>query len=421
MPEFSYRARDAAGRLLEGSLEASTRSEALSLLTARRLQAQSLQAVAEPAGKPGEKSARAPAKSAPARSGATVKTRPLSAAQQLLFTTEMVELLQAGLQLEQALGVMESREERSALKSIAAATRMRVREGASFSKALQESGSGFPPLFVSVCSAGEAAGALPKMLESQAAHMAFVQDLQRRLVSAMVYPSVVLLAGIGLLIVFMTFLLPQLTSLLGRTGQQLPIVTRFLVATSEWLGVWWWTIPVTLAALFVFHRLWVGTPAGRTAWDGILLKIPLVGDLLRKRFLAQFLQTLATLSSNGVNLLHALSLVRGTFGNTRISAALREVSDEVAEGVPLSRSCRKQEIFPPALIDILRIGEQTGDIAAALRRGAEKYDREFNLVMQRFATLIQPLSILIVALFVGVVAYAMITGILTTVSGLRMR
>jgi len=417
MPDFSYRANDAAGRMQEGNLEAGSRAEALALLTARRLQPVSLQAVG---GSP------AASKCAPSAKKKTAspfggKVKELSPAQQLLFTTEMVELLQAGLQLEQALGVMESREERSALKSIAAATRMRVREGASFSKSLQESGSGFAPLFISVCSAGEAAGALPKMLESQATHMAFVQDLQKRLVSAMVYPGVVLLAGVGLLIVFMTFLLPQLTSLLGRTGQQLPIVTRILVGTSEWLAVWWWTIPVTGAALFVVHRLWVGTPPGRAAWDSFLLKVPLIGDLLRKRFLAQFLQTLATLCSNGVNLLQSLSLVRGTFGNTKITAALSEVSAEVSEGVPLSRSCRKQDIFPPALIDILRIGEQTGDIATALRRGAEKYDKEFNLVMQRFATLIQPLSILIVALFVGVVAYAMITGILTTVSGLRMR
>lgn len=419
MGEFIYRARDAAGRMSEGTLEARSRAEALAALTARRLVPVSLRAAdAAPSGKNAAAATRAFSRTTAAGSGRTNALRP---AQQLLFTTEMVELLQAGLQLEQALGIMESREERSALKSVAAATRGRIREGASFSRALQESGAGFSPLFISVCGAGEAAGALPKMLESQAEHMKFVQELQRRLVSALVYPSVVLLAGVGLLIIFMTFLLPQLTSLLGRTGQQLPLVTRALVAASEWLGEWWWTIPIALVALFVAHRLWVRTPAGRTAWDAFLLRVPLLGEMFRKRFLAQFLQTLSTLAANGVNLLHGLSLVRGTFGNTRITRALEEVSAEVAEGVPLSRSLRKQDIIPPALIDILRIGEQTGDIAAALRRGAEKYDREFNLVMQRFATLIQPLSILIVALFVGLVAYAMITGILTTVSGLRMR
>lgn len=418
MPDFTYRALDATGKLQEGSLVARNRTEALSQLANRRLQPVSLQS-SEALDAAGSVAASREAGGAAARQ--IGKLQPLKPAQQLLFTTEMVELLQAGLQLEQALGVMESREEMSSLKTIAAALRSRVREGSSFSKALTESGSGFSPLFISVCTAGEASGALAKMLESQAEHMAFLQDLRRRLISALVYPCVVLVAGVALLIIFMTFLLPQLTSLLGKTGQQLPLVTRALVGTSEWLGVWWWTIPLGAVALFFAQRLWVATPAGRQAWDDLVLRLPFFGQILKKRFLAQFLQTLSTLATNGVNLLQGLSLVRGTFGNTQISNALSQVSAAVAEGVPLSRSMKKQAIFPPALIDIIRIGEQTGDIATALRRGAEKYDREFNLIMQRFATLIQPLSILIVAIFVGVVAYAMITGILTSVSGLRMR
>lgn len=417
MPDFNYKALSSAGSLEQGSITARSRGEALSQLLAKRLQPVSLEAVsagsdsASPGAEPSKRS-----KDAGFRG-----TQTLKPAQQLLFTTELVELLQAGLQLEQALGVMESREERSALKSSAAAVRARVREGASFSKALKETATGFSPLFISVCNAGEAAGALPKMLESQAHHMAFLQDLQKRLVSALVYPCVVLLAGVGLLIIFMTFLLPQLTNLLGKTGQQLPLVTRLLVGSSEWFAAWWWTIPIALFLLVLGHRMWTKTPDGKRQWDRIVLRLPFFGEVLRKRFLAQFLSTLATLTTNGVNLLHALSLVRGTFGNTTISDALEQVSAEVSEGVPLSRSMKKQAVFPAALIDMLRIGEQTGDIAASLRRGAEKYDSEFNLIMQRFATLIQPLSILIVAIFVGLVAYAMISGILTSVSGLRMR
>jgi type II secretory pathway component PulF len=426
MPEFAYRALDAGGKVQEGALTARTRAEALQLLTAKRLQPVRLQA--EAAAGTGSATAAPGAGKSPAAGGrkllpgSSVPRRvALNSAQQLLFTTEMVELLQAGLQLEQALGVMETREERSSLKSIAAALRLRVREGSSFSKALHDVGSGFSPLYISVCSAGEAAGALGKMLESQAEHMAFLQDLQKRLVSAMVYPCIVLIAGVGLLILFMTFLLPQLTGLLGKTGAQLPLVTRALIGASEWFTVWWWTIPVVVGLLIFLQRMWVKSPSGRRSWDALVLRLPLFGALLRKRFLAQFLQTLATLATNGVNLLQSLTLVRGTFSNTIITESLQQVSAEVSEGLALSRSLKKQPIFPPALIDILRIGEQTGDIATALRRGADKYDREFNLIMQRFSTLIQPLSILVVAVFVGVVAYAMISGILSSVSGLRLR
>ncbi len=411
MPDFRYKALGEGSRIEEGVIPGRSRTEVYALLTARRLQPVliELDAPDSPAGKTEEKSP------------GPVSATKLNAAQQLLFTREIVELLEAGLQLEGALGVMESREERSPLKSVAKSVRSRIREGQSFSRAVRESGAEFSPLYISVCHAGETAGALPRMLSSQADSMAFLQDLHRRLVSAMVYPCVVLVAAVALLIVFMTFLLPQLITLLGKTGQELPLVTRILVGTSDWLGSWWWTLLIGGALLIAGHRAWVATPDGRAAWDALVLKLPLFGDLLRKRFLAQFLQTLATLVTNGVVLLQAIGLVRGTFRNEVIGAALEGVSAEVSEGIPLSRSMKKRPIFPSALVDIIRIGEQTGDIGVALKRGADKYDREFNLVMQRFATLIQPLSILIVAIFVGIVAYAMITGIMTTVSGLRMR
>lgn len=412
MAEFTYRAVDAGGRTQQGEIEARSRSEAFALLSARQLQPITIHAKGE-----GKTSSNSSASTEKAPSG----TAKLTPQQQLLFTKELVELLEAGLQLEQALGVMETREERSSLKSVAAVVRARVREGSSFSKALRDVGAGFPGLYISMVAAGEASGALGKILSSQAEYMAFVQDLQKRLVSAMVYPCVVLAAGVALLIVFMTFLLPQLTVLLGKTGQELPLVTRLLVGSSEWFGRWWWAVLLGIIFLVAAHRAWVATPDGRKAWDSFILRVPLFGELLQKRFLTQFLQTLATLVSNGVVLLQGLNLVRGTFGNTRIDAAIEQVAADVSEGIPLSRSMKKQPLFPPALIDIMRIGEQTGDIATALRRGAQKYDREFTVVMERFSTLIQPLSILIVALFVGLVAYAMITGILTTVSGLRMR
>jgi len=417
MPNFRFSAIAPGGQKEEGVLSARSRSEAFALLSARRLQPVTIREE-----KTGTASAALQAHTTTIISSAADGQRPrLNSAQQLLFIRELVELLEAGLQLEQALGVMESREERSAVKLAASAVRSRIREGASFSKAICETQCGFSQLFIGVCAAGEASGALTEILKSQADFMAFVKDLEGKLISALIYPSIVLLAGVGLLLVFMTFLLPQLTTLLGKTGQKLPIVTRMLVAASDWFGQWWWTLLLAAVVLFVVHRLWVRTPGGRRAWDAFLLRIPLVGNLLLKRFLAQFLQTLATLVINGVVLLNALSLVRGTFGNTTIDAAIEKVSAEVAEGSSLSRSMKKQPIFPPALIDIVRIGEQTGDIGGALERGARKYDREFTIAMQRFSTLIQPLSILIVAVFVGVVAYAMITGILTTVSGLRMR
>lgn len=161
--------------------------------------------------------------------------------------------------------------------------------------------------------------------------------------------------------------------------------------------------------------------SGRTAWDRLKLKIPLVGRILKLNFLAQYLQTLATLVSNGVVLLNGLLLVRNACENKHIRSIFDAICSQVGEGVPLSRAMRKFDFFPTVLIDIIGVGEQTGDIGRALERGAQKYDKEFGAAIQRLTVLIQPVTILLVALFVGLVAYSMITGILTTVSGLRVR
>jgi type II secretory pathway component PulF len=237
---------------------------------------------------------------------------------------------------------------------------------------------------------------------------------------ALIYPLIVFVTGLVLLGVFMVFLLPQLTSLLTKTGRQLPLVTQLLIGTSQFFSRYWWALLLAAGLAFGLHKWWIATPSGRATWDRLKLRLPLVGLILKQQFLAQFLETLATLLSNGVALLNALVLVGNATANTHIKALIGQLAEEVGEGMALSRSMKKSGFFPAVLIDIIAVGEQTGRISEALQRGAERYDKEFTLQIQRMTVLIQPITILFVALFVGVVAYSMITGILTTVSGLRM-
>lgn len=408
MPTFNYKALDESGAFADGSLDARTRAEAYNLLLARKLKPVRIAGMEAGEGSGGA-------------DGAPTSLGRLNGKRLLLFTEELAELLEAGLQLEPALRIMETRKEGSALKAVAAHLRNLLREGKSFSSALRECPGSFSDLYINMMAAGETAGALPKILRRQAEYLAVVMDLQRRLVSALIYPMVVFLAGILLLVIFMTFLLPQLTSLLTRTGQSLPVVTRVLIGTSEFFASYWWAVLLGIAGLAGLHRLWVATAEGRANWDRVKLRLPLIGNLLKDRFLAQLMQTLATMVSNGVVLLNALTLARNATGNTYIRNILDMMVHQIGEGVSFSRAMQRSGFFPPVLMDIVAVGEQTGDIAAALRRAAEKYDKEFTLRMQRLTTLIQPMTILLVALFVGVVAYSMITGILTTVSGLRMR
>lgn len=411
MPSFVYSAVDQAGAIARGEIEAKTRAEAYRKLIEQKLRPVQI-------GRPEDGTA--PTRTEAPRSDQIRRSR-LSAKRLLQFTEELADLLEAGLQLENALRVIETREEASPIKSVAAYLRQRIREGKSFSAALRECPESFSELYVNMVAAGEAAGALENILRRQAHYTAVVIDLQRRVTMAMVYPSIVFAAGILLLSIFMLFLLPQLTSLLNKTGKELPLVTRALISVSEFMGHYWWALLLGFGVIFLAHKLWVATPAGRATWDRVVLKIPLIGPILKQRFLAQFLQTLATLVSNGVVLLNALTLVRNATANTYIKGILQEVALQVGEGASLSRCMRKSGFFPPVLLDIVSVGEQTGKIGPALQRGAERYDKEFNQQIERMTLLIQPATILVVALFVGVVAYSMITGILTTVSGLRMR
>jgi type II secretory pathway component PulF len=251
--------------------------------------------------------------------------------------------------------------------------------------------------------------------------MTVIIDLQKRLVMALIYPCIVFTAGIALMAIFMIFLLPQLTSLLAKTGKELPLVTRLLIDVSGFVAHYWWALLAAAGLVFLLHKAWVNTVSGRKAWDQLVLKLPLVGPILKQRFMAQFLQTLATLVSSGVVLLNGITLVRNATANTYIRNLLDNLALQVGEGASLSRCMKKSSFFPPVSADIVAIGEQTGKIGEALQRGASRYDKEFNAQIQRLTVLIQPLTILVVALFVGVIAYSMITGILTTVSGLRMR
>jgi len=390
-----------------GQITATTRAEAYRQLRAKGLQPIS---VGEPGAVPKN-----------ARAISDLGITKLSSAQLLYFTEELAELLEAGLQLENALRVIEQRQEKSAVPVIAAKLRQRVRDGVSFSQALRECGRTFDALYCNLVAAAEAGGALPQILKRQCAYLELIQDLRSRVVSSLLYPTIVFASAIVLMFVFLTFLVPQLSVLLGKSGQKLPLVTEILIWVSQFCGKWWWAIIAFVGLVAVLVRAAVQTPAGREWWHRVMLDVPIVGPVLRAKFFAEMLQTLSTLVSNGVTLLHGINLMMAATANVYLRGLLVKVSDMVGEGTSLASALRRVGFFPPVLMDILGVGEQTGDIAGALERAARRYDRELTSRIGHLTTLIQPAVILIVALFVGVVAYSMIAGILTSVNSLRSK
>jgi len=407
MPLFVYQALQSGGGKTSGEIEALSRQDAFAKLRQQNLQPFHLATK-------GAEAAAAAAKNEAKDGGNNVLNRQ----QVLLFTEELCELLEAGLKLDRALQVIEQRQDKSALRGVAASARRSLREGATFSVALKTASPSFSELYCNMVKAGEASGTVSKILKRQVEFLTMMGDLQRRVTSALIYPSVIFTAGIALLIIFMTFLLPQLTSLLNKTGKTLPLATRVLISLSEFFGAYWWVLLIVMAATFLGFRHFTSSGDGLVWWDRTKLSLPIFGPLLRMRFYAQFTQTLSTLLNNGVSLMQAMQLIRNATPNVYLQSLLDVVAGHVQDGAQLSRAISRANFFPPTLVDIVQVGETTGDMGAALERSAKSYDKQLSVVIERVTALIQPMVILMVALFVGLVAYSMITGIMQTVSGL---
>src|SRR6202022_3555783 len=277
-----------------GQVEAQSRTEAFAKLDRERLQPISL--VLQDG-----VSLNGSGISAQEKSDEPMPTRNIrwSGGQIILFTEEMSDLLDAGLQLEPALRVMEGRKELSGIKTVASALRQQVREGSSLSSALRLVSPSFGDLFCNLVSAGELSGSLPQLLRRQATFLVTMDDLRKKVVSALIYPAMIFFLGIGLIFLFMTYLVPQLTSLFQKTGKDLPLLTKLLVQTSDFFSHYWWAIIAASAAVVFGFLQFIRMPLGRTWWHTTQLRLPLFGSVLRRRYYAQFSQTMANLIANG--------------------------------------------------------------------------------------------------------------------------
>jgi len=229
----------------------------------------------------------------------------------------------------------------------------------------------------------------------------------------------IFVVGIGLIFIFMTYLVPQITVLFEKTGKEIPLLTRLLIQTSGFMANYWWAILGTVVLVCLGFWQLISTPKGRRWWHQTQIGLPVVGGVLRGRFYAQFAQTLANLVQNGLPLLNGLQLVKGGTGNEHWRALIQKVTEYVGEGGSFSRGLEKLTDFPPMFTDMVAVGEQTGDLAKALDKVGQKYDKELNLKIQRLTALVQPVVIFVMAGMVGIIAYSIINGIFDAVSGLQ--
>ena len=422
MPLYSYKALSTNGTVATGEIEAADRPEALRTLDRRGLRPVNVKesAKAIPAKKKEEVPVRRKDKTGEKEAVSTSGELKLKRAEVILFTEELSDMLGAGLQLEPALKSMENRQELGSLKEVSQRIRHIVRDGVNFSVALKKVSPSFGPLYCSLAAAGEASGALDTILKRQAHYLKTLAELQSRLILALIYPAFLILVGLGVGIVFVTTLIPQLTELIkGTPGGKIPWAINMMMVFADFIKAWWIVILLSIVGAFLFFKAWKDNEANKPKWDEMKLKMPLIGAVISSRFYVQFLETMANLVSNGLPLLRALELSRDATQNISLRSRLNGVIAQVGDGRAFSKAMIRSESFPPLLIDIIAVGEQTGKIDQSLRRAAERYDKELDKDLQRVMALIMPSVLIMMALLIGSFAYLMITAIFQTISNMK--
>ena len=421
MPDFTYVARRSDGNLAQGTISANDRGAAIR-------QIESLKCVpikieqADSAAAAGKKtSALSSATGAKAAGVPAEAVRTLPLAQLFLFTEQLAHLLTAGMTLDEALGILVKRLQQPKLQGLLRALHQGLVDGRSLSQTMRDFPGIFSSLFVNMVSAGEASGALPQILRRLVTHLAGVKSLRDRVQQALVYPAVLVVAGIGLIIAFMTVMVPKLTEFFKSTGQKLPAATQLLLQANDLFMAYRWVLLVTGGGLFSLWKMVTRSPEGRRTWDRLIWNFPGFGRIPRYRFYAQFARTLGTLTENGVTLLKSLELLEEISGNEWVRLQLIEVRKAVMDGAGLSAALRQQKLFPELLLDMMSVGEQTGRFADTMQMIAEVYERELDKQVQFVSALVPPLVIVMIASIVGVVVYGILSAVFGLTSGLQNR
>jgi type II secretory pathway component PulF len=419
MPVFAYQGTGVTGEKRTGEIEATSRSEALRKLATNRIQPLSLVAKADMVETKAAKPGRPAASTRPGAKVILTGHIRLTRAQVILFTDELSDFLNSGLQLEPALQLMERREQKSAVKDVSAYLREKVRDGTSFSEALRTASPGFDELYCNLVAAGEASGALAPLLKRQAQHLVAMQELRNRVTLALIYPSVLVLAGIVAVAIFMTVLVPQMTKMFAKTGGAMPLPTFLLIKASDLTHHYGLVALIVVVIGVLLFNLYIHQPAGRRQWDETKLRFPLMGPLLTASFYAQFCQTMANLLQNGLPLLGALKLATGATGNVFYRSLLYRITDLVGEGASLTRAMKSVGHFDANLRDLLKVGEQTGDLGAALDKVGIRYEREIQLKIDRIMSVVPLIIISALGLMVVLIAWSMLSGIFAVMEQLQ--
>lgn len=414
MSQFAYRARKRSGELVEGVLEVPDRAAALGQLERSGLVPVSIEAArASSVAKVG-RSDRKPADAGVLPQGlrAFLKRRRRPKLRELAtFTEQLANLLESGMPLTVALNSMAHLETPGIPGSVSRELRQDVMEGKGLSDSMVRQGVTFPQMLVSMVRAGEQSGALVEVLRRVSQHYERFAEVQSRFTSALVYPAIVGCVGVVIIIFFMTFMLPRFTKIFQGMEVKMPASTQFLMDMSSFFskGTTWLAIGGAVAVTFILFYRYRATAAGLRQIDGLLLRLPVIGKVFQLNLFSQFSRTLATLLHNGVPVLMALKITEEVLSNQVLKDAIARTREDVTDGKTLAQPLARSRIFPQLMIDLVKIGEETGDVPGALQNVASTYENELTRALRVMTNLIEPVMIICMAIGVGGLLFSILS------------
>ena len=387
MPLYEYTARNSTGQIQKGQLEAQSPEEVNAHLRKNRMMLVSVRQA--------PKAIRLGGK-------ARIKTRDI-----VIFTRQFATMINAGLPLVQSLTILAQQTENKALKEVTKAVVYDVESGNTLADAFAKHPKAFSDLYVNMVAAGEAGGILDTILLRLATFLEKSDALIRKVKSAMIYPGVILTVAAAAVATLLIFVIPTFQSMFASVNLELPLPTRIVIGLSQLLINYWWAILAAIGLTIFGIKRYYATPVGRKNIDSMMLRAPVLGDLLRKSAVSRFTRTLGTLISSGVSILDGLEITAKTAGNRVIHDAVMESRASIAGGETIAAPLEKSQVFPPMVISMISVGEQTGGLDEMLSKIADFYDEEVDVAVGALLSLMEPVMIVVLGVIVGGMVVAM--------------
>ncbi|MEX1183564.1 MAG: type II secretion system F family protein [Gemmatimonadota bacterium] len=388
MPTFTYSARSVTGEMHTGEIDVKDRDEVMGYLRKQRMVPLK---VAEK-----QKGFELPS------FGTGITTRDI-----VIFTRQFATMINSGLPLVQSLDILARQSENKSLRKTIEQVLYDVESGQTLADAMREHLKVFPELYVNMVAAGEAGGILDTILLRLAVFLEKADALKRKIKGAMVYPAVIMTVAFGAVAVLLIFVIPTFQEMFESAGVPLPGPTQFVIFLSETLQARWYVFVITAAMIVVALRQYYRTPGGQLVLDRLLLNLPVFGNLQRKTAIARFTRTLGTLVASGVSILDGLEITAKTSGNRVLHDAIMESRTSIAGGETISEPLKRSGVFPPMVVSMINVGEQTGGLDEMLTKIADFYDEEVDAAVEALLSAMEPIMIVFLGVIVGGMIVAM--------------